>query len=168
MHTALDLDPSAFNDYELRVVKAVREHGWFCPSVFSQDGNEPGFSYSVGIWKTLGQPEIIVFGLPAQVSHGVLWDLYRRFEQGFAPEVGEPIDELLEGYPAYLMPAGRKADEHMLSTNWFYDGEAYPRLQLVWPDMEGVFPWEPNFDPKFANDQPDLSDEGWMALSRPL
>lgn len=164
MRTALDADPTPFNDYERQLIDAVREHGWFCPSVYG-DEDGPSFSYSVGFWKTLGKPEVVVFGLPPQVAHSVLWQLYRLF-QDLAPQPGQPLDGVLEGYLSYLMPVGAKADEFMLSTTWFYGGEDYPRLQLVWPDPVGAFPWQADFDPSFADDQPDLSDESWAAIVR--
>ena len=165
MDTALDVDPSAFNDYERKLVEAVREHGWFCPSVHAEDG-EPSFTYSVGFWKSLGKPEVLVLGLPSEVAHSVLWQAWRLFSKGLSPVPGEPVEGLLEGYPAYFMPMGGKADEFMLSSEWFYGGGAYPRLQLVWPDPVGAFPWQADFDPSFVRDQPDLSDEGWAVLTR--
>lgn len=165
METALDVDPSTFNDYERGLVDAVREHGWFCPSVYAEDG-EPAFSYSVGFWKSLGKPEVIVLGLPAEVAHSVLWQVWRSFESGLTPQAGEPVADLLEGYLAYFMPAGDKADDFMLSTNWFYGRKDYPRLQLVWPDPVGAFPWQGDFDQRFAKDQPDLSEETWTVLAR--
>jgi hypothetical protein len=33
----------------------------------------------------------------------------------------------------------------------------------VWPDRAGVFPWEAGFDPAFAGDQVDLTEDGWRA-----
>lgn len=166
MDTALDADPTAFSDYERQLVDAVREHGWFCPSVFA-DEDGPAFAYSVGFWKSLGKPEVIVFGLPTKVGHAVLWQVYRLFEAGLGPPVGEPIDGLLQGYPAYLMPADEKADDFLLSANWFYGGTDYPRLQLVWPDSNGLFPWQAGAEPTFVADQPDLSDATWPVLTRP-
>ncbi len=165
MQTALDADPSGFNDYERGLIEAVREHGWFCPSVYS-DEDGPGFSYSVGFWKTLGKPEVIVFGLPPQVAHSVLWQLYRLFQSGLSPQPGKPVEGVLEGYVSYLMPAGAKANEFMLSAAWFYGNQDYPRLQLVWPDPIGAFPWQTDFDPSFAEAQPDLSDRTWAAALR--
>ena len=45
----------------------------------------------------------------------------------------------------------------MLRTNWFYEGEDVPVLQLVYPDLEGHFPHEDGFDRRF--EQPMLSEE---------
>jgi hypothetical protein len=36
-------------------------------------------------------------------------------------------------------------------------------LQIVWPDHEGLFPWQQGFDQTFADDQPDLTENGWLA-----
>jgi hypothetical protein len=59
--------------------------------------------------------------------------------------------------------ANRFYADHLGWTRWFYGGDRFPCLQIVWPDRAGVFPWEPGFDATFSNDQADLTEHGWQA-----
>ena len=65
--------------------------------------------------------------------------------------------------PAYLFPVAKAYyAEHFGWNRWFYAGDDFPCLQLIWPDRNGVFPWEKGFDETFREDQPDLSEHGWL------
>jgi hypothetical protein len=48
-------------------------------------------------------------------------------------------------------------------SRWFYGGDAFPCLQIVWSDRDGRFPWQSGFDPALAGLQPDLTENGWLA-----
>lgn len=159
--TALDVDPSAFNAHEQKIVANVREHGWFCTSVFAEE-DQPGFSYSTGFWVSAQMAEVIVFGL-GKTAHSVLWDMFRDGKSGIKHPVSVRTDQIFAGFPAYLFPVSKKYyREYPLSSRWFYGDEKFPCLQLVWPDPKGVFPWEHGFDEKFRADQPDLTEHGWL------
>ncbi|RQS78788.1 DUF4262 domain-containing protein, partial [Burkholderia seminalis] len=55
---------------------ATWRHGWFCTEVLAE-GDEPGFSFTTGLWVDHGFPEIIVFSLPVRIAHDVPGDAYR-------------------------------------------------------------------------------------------
>ncbi|MDO1558026.1 DUF4262 domain-containing protein [Brevundimonas sp. 2R-24] len=84
--------------FDQNILDAVEEHGWFCMSVFDPEDVAPRFSYSIGFTKSLGQPEFIIFGLPADVAHGVLWNVFRALKDGRSPEDLEPWPDLIENY----------------------------------------------------------------------
>ena len=164
--SALDVSTDGFNEHEKKIVANVREHGWFCTSVMAET-EFLGFTYSTGFWVSRGRPELLVFSLPQETAHAVLWDFYRAKNEPALP-VGEPLFGFVETHPLMLMPVAKKHYcEYPLSARWFYGGEDFPLLQLVWPDRQGRFPWEANADPKFADDQPDLSDAGWGSIAGP-
>jgi len=58
------------------------------------------------------------------------------------------------------VPIIRGADEG--ESRWFYGGDDFPCLQIVWPDRAGRFPWEADFDAQFEGNQPDLTEQGWV------
>jgi hypothetical protein len=45
-------------------------------------------------------------------------------------------------------------------------GNDFPPVQMVWPDREGRFPWDSEFDAGFKDNQPDLSVLGWDRVPR--
>ena len=162
MRTALDAPPEALDDAEKSFVSKIREHGWFRTGVFGDDEG-PGFSYTSGFWVSASQPEIIMFSMKDAIAHDVFWDLFWEAKDGKNLPVGKKTSVVFANLPAYVFSVARERYSNFLGWNrWFYAGDDFPCLQIVWPDREGVFPWEPNFDLNFAKDQPDLIEHGWV------
>ena len=158
--TALDADPALFDPGEREFVETIREHGWFQTNVF-EEADSPGFCFTTGFWVSAQAPELIIFSMRGEVVNALLWDLYRRIRAGLTPRVGMRFDDL-SNHPLCLMPVAKEHYfEHLGWSRWFYAGDDFPCLQLVWSDPADRFPWEPGFDPDFAASQPDLSDGGW-------
>jgi len=55
-------------EYERNILKNIEEHGCSVTSVVDPDEKEPSFTYSIGIAKSSGAPEVIVFGLNTKLS----------------------------------------------------------------------------------------------------
>ena len=163
MLTALDLSAEALNPREKRFVANVREHGWFGTSVFG-DAAGPGFSSTTGFWLKFGQPELVLFGLKGDIAHDIFWDVCRDLEKGRPLPVGTATERVFGNAPAYVFPVAKRFyGEYVGSSRWFYRGDHFPCLQVVWPDRADLFPWDDGFDPEFGNDQPDLTEKGWRA-----
>jgi len=163
MITALDAPANALDDDEKFFVAKIREHGWFNTSV-TGDEEGPGFSYTSGLWVSTGQPEVIMFSMKREIAHDVFWDLFRDAQAGHGLTQGVPTNRVFANLPAYVFPVAEKYYREYLGWNrWLYAGDNFPCLQIVWPDRDGVFPWQDGFDPTFAHDQPDLTENGWSA-----
>jgi hypothetical protein len=85
MKTALELPDDALDDGERYFLNVIREHGWFSTRVFDHKGTQPDFTYSTGFSARLDFPGIIVFGLPKDTAHSILWDVWRDIETGKRP-----------------------------------------------------------------------------------
>lgn len=163
MITALDAPADALDDDEKSFVAKIREHGWLNTSVTS-DEEGPGFSYTSGLWVNARQPEVIMFSMKREIAHDVFWDLFRDAQAGRGLKQGVRTDQVFANLPAYVFPVAEKYYREYLGWNrWLYAGDNFPCLQIVWPDRDGVFPWQDGFDPTFAHDQPDLTENGWSA-----
>jgi hypothetical protein len=157
--TALDADPGALDEHEHKFVALIREHGWFNTRVFDGD---PAFSYTTG-FLLQGSPEFVIFSMKSEIAHDVFWDLFRDAQKGVRRTTGIRHDDIFGNLPAYLFSiADRYQAEYLGWSRWFYGKEVVPTLQILWPDRAGIFPWEPGFDEEFRNDQPDLSEKGWV------
>jgi hypothetical protein len=164
MRTVLDVDPDTLDEHERNFTDQIRKHGWFRTTVAGDDEG-PGFSYTTGLWLTLGTPELIVFALTPQIAHQVLWDTFNDLEGGRSLPIGRPLDDVFANLAAYVFPVASRHYPDLLGwSRWFYGGDDFPFRQIVWPDPGGVFPWQPGMDDHFAGLQPDLSDEGWENL----
>jgi hypothetical protein len=162
MLTALDAPPDALDESERAFVAKVKEHGWFRRNVFG-DNEGPGYSFTTGFWVNAHQPELIIFSTKSEIAHDVLWDLYRDAKSGRALPIGKRTDAVFANLPAYVFPVAKMHYHDLLGwSRWFYGGDDFPCLQIVWPDRAGTFPWEPKFDAKFRSDQPDITERGWI------
>ena len=162
MLTALDAPFKRLDEHEQNFVSNVREHGWFRTNVFGEEAL-PGFSYITGFWLSAQTPEIIVFSMKAQIAHDLLWDMFRDGRAGVKYPVAMRTNQIFANAPAYLFPVAKnRYREHLGWSRWFYGGDDFPCLQLVWPDRDGLFPWEQGFDESFRQDQQDLTEQGWL------
>ena len=163
MRTALDAPTDRLDGHEQNFVGKIRQHGWFRTSVIGDDAG-PGFSYTTGFWLSAQHPEAIIFSMRADIAHDILWNLYRDAQRGQALPIGRRTEAIFANLPAYVFPVAKRYYADFLGwSRWFYDGDDFPCLQVVWPDPEGRFPWEADFDPTFEGDQPDLTERGWVA-----
>jgi hypothetical protein len=165
MRTGIDLAESELNAHEKQIVAAVRSDGWFGTHVTSGEG-APAFSYTIGFWKTLGLPEILTFSLPGKTAHGSFWALYDLCKASGALPIATPVPEILNNVDVQFFPLGDTARrKYMLSDTWFYCGDKFPCLQMVWPDFQNVFPWQPGFSSHFEGQQSDETRDGWTRSS---
>jgi hypothetical protein len=162
MRTALDAQIDTLDSHEKNFVSKIREHGWFRTSVSADEGHV-GFSYSTGLWFTLGFPEIIVFSLKAETAHSVLWNVFREVRAGKKPPVGRPTAVFANMNGVFFSVSREHYAEHFGWSRWFYGSDDFPCLQLVWPDTHGVFPWQAGAEEHFRQSQPDLTAASWAA-----
>jgi hypothetical protein len=132
-----DIDSS-----EKAVIADVAEYGWHGLWIHADDKG-PEFSYSVGFYRTLGAPEVIVVGLRSEIAHSMLWEAYRRFEQRDVLQPGSFYEDFLEGHVVTFVDVSDDArNEYFGFAYWFYKGD-FPALQLVWPSADdGAWPWQ--------------------------
>jgi hypothetical protein len=164
MRTALDEDPSELDEHERNFIANIRQHGWFATFVFA-DGTGPNFTYTTGFWLNVNFPEIITFSLKKEIVHDTLWHLYRELKRGEKFAVGEPVENVFANLKATLLPvAEHQFEDHLGWSRWFYRGDRFRCLQLVWPDRSGKFPWQAGFSAEMIKAQPDLTEGNWFAL----
>jgi hypothetical protein len=145
--------PKADSEYDEKVLADIKKIGWHHVHVRAEDG-EPSFAYSLGFYANFGQPEIIVFGLPPQIAQQLLNIAAIRFAGAkTAYETYKPYDDIAEGMRIAFIPVDRRHyREYLGYAGWFYASikADFPALQMVWPDKQGRFPWEPNYDQSFS------------------
>lgn len=164
MQTAFSLPSAQLNDGDRHFLEQIEKHGWFDTHVFDEKGALASFSYSTGIWLRHQKPELILFGLSRDIAHDILWDAYRDIEQGRSFSIGVRTSDVFGNADAYLFAvAKRHYAEHLAWSHWFYRGDEFPCLHLVWPDKNGLFPWEIGFADEEKSAQPDLTENGWLA-----
>jgi Domain of unknown function (DUF4262) len=147
------LTRTASNEYERNLLGNIQRHGWQCTSVSAS----PPFSYTIGLYRSFGHPELIIFGLEHEVAHGILGVAARAAAAGHPFDLQSPTDRLLEGYSSVFVEVPQtEYENYVLSALWYYEGKSFPLFQVVWPSASGDFPWHPAEAPSFAMEQPVL------------
>ncbi len=103
----------------------------------------PWLTYTVGLWSQ-GHPELCIFGLEPVQGQRLLNAVGEQVVAGH--RIDDEDQVLLCEYPlvAFRIP---NPGQVVLQANRFYrrnERNSVPALQLVYPDLHGVWPWEPD------------------------
>lgn len=146
-----DLQPE-----QRRVLDDVEAHGLHIVHVPGDD-DAPGYSFTIGLWHSFEQPEVILFGLDPEVAQDLLDAIADEASEDRKYLDGTRHDDVLVGYPVrFLAVPKEQYVEHLGPALWAYEGHEFPCVQLVWPDKQGRWPWEPGVREGFAEAQPVL------------
>lgn len=147
-------------DYERNILKHIDEHGCSVTSVFDPDEQEPPFTYSIGIAKSSGAPELIIVGLGSRLSLWMVNEYNRRCQAGERFQPGVLYLGFLEGFAVQFGAVTREhRAEYMRSACWLHGGPDFEAMQLIWPNTSGVWPWEPEASEWLRANQPLLAEE---------
>ena len=139
------------SEADQKIIDGVEKYGWFAQSVAPRsDSDDPQewFTYTIGLTKTHGWPEIICFGLGSDVAYGLLADAIAECEtRAICPSDGLVLTDTIKGYDALLVNGAAIPESYFGTGTWYarrVGTEAPPaRLQLLWPDSAGKFPNDP-------------------------
>lgn len=137
--------PTPLTPFHRQVVDAVKKHGFFIVYVLAEEDAYP-YAYTVGLWPK--HPDMILTGLDQQSAYAVLSQMAQRIAiAGLRYEPGTSYTEVLA--PPYKVEvrsvAADLANGHMKAAKW-HANEPIVGLQAVWPDPEGNYPWDDDYD----------------------
>jgi Domain of unknown function (DUF4262) len=151
------------------LVETVREHGW---SALRVVGGGPEFAYTVGLWHTFRRPEIVMFGLGGEGMQIWLNTCVNLYTDGDWPADGEPFPGVIDGHTTQLRDVHESWRDALFgAAHRFYRGQPVPVRQLVWPDRDGLWPWNESATPSSHNRQAfawlpvsDHPEGGWRLV----
>lgn len=142
---------------EKRALADIEVYGCHVVQVL-EDAEGPRFSYSVGIQKTSGAPEVMVIGLNEPVAHFVVNEYNSRVRAGERFAAGCRYDGFLVGFKVqFEVVTPEYFDEYLGWNKWFYQGADFDVLQIIYPTTDGVWPWEAAASEWFRQRQPILA-----------
>ena len=142
---------------ERKVLDDVEQYGVHVVHVM-EDDEGPGFSFTVGLWHTFAQPELLVFGLEADVAQELLNEIADQANEGMKFLADSKHDGLLQHYPARFFAVPKAFYRDYLGVAiWAYEGDGFDAVQLVWPDKVGRWPWDAGVREVFRDRQPVLA-----------
>ncbi len=143
-----DPQTTAWLDQEdAHLARVIRRHRWAVQYVGSgEEDDEPCFGYTIGLFG-LGHPELVLVGLGADTTHGVLQRVAGEVAAGRDLVPGELID--WDDRPGRLfVEDSPNPGEVVLGANRFYQRPpeySVPAFQLAWSHADGHFPWEAGY-----------------------
>lgn len=144
---------------EARIAASIASRGWHVVAV-PGDAEGPGFAYSIGLHRSFGHPEVIVFGLPIPVLQAVVDVIGDRVRRGARFNDGDLSEDILTGLPVRFRAVSRShLDAYLGQAVRHHGGREFPVLQVFWPDRRGRFPGEPGAPADGAGSQPSLQGE---------
>jgi hypothetical protein len=131
--------------YFRRVYDDIENIGYHTTAIMEEQNFTP-FAYSTGIFENFKIPELFISGLGPNLSGEIVKNYAEKFKNGKVP-LNEKIDDLIETFPVYLIKVDNEnLSEYVLTSIKFYGNRNYEYLQLVFPDLNGNFPNETNYD----------------------
>lgn len=133
----------AREEYAAKVRRNVQEYGFH--ATYVGGGDAPPFCYSTGLFETHRIPELIISGLPSDLSGLLMWQYAERFK-GDVLAVNQRIEKNEEQFDFFLIPVrDDKVREIALASLKYYGSHPFDCLQLVHPDLAGLFPHEDGY-----------------------
>ena len=116
-----------------------------------EEGEYPRFSYSIGIEKKTSQPEIIITGLKQELAHWMINEYNNRVKAGEVFEPNKYYSGFLDNFDVTFKEVEKQHyPEYFGWARWFYKGDEFTVLQLIYPSTSGVWPWEPEATDDFT------------------
>ncbi|WIM97239.1 DUF4262 domain-containing protein [Actinoplanes oblitus] len=136
------------SDFFSEQTEIIQQFGWAVVHVLPSDEDPPGavpFAYTVGLTAG-GHPELIIAGLPPDLGHQLLNEVAGRVhEEGARFRHGRRVADLIVDQEVVVL-AGSPTAELWPGAALARYGSGRVRLQqLVWPDPEDRFPWQPAY-----------------------
>ncbi|HYR28170.1 MAG TPA: DUF4262 domain-containing protein [Thermoanaerobaculia bacterium] len=122
------------------------------------EGDLPPFSYSVGIQRSSGRPEIVVIGLKRDLAHSIVNEYNGRVQDNEVFTPGALYAGFIEGFDVTFETVDRAFYMEYFGWNlWLYSGPEFEVVQLVYPTTNGEWPWQSEVPEWFREWQPILT-----------
>jgi len=123
----------------------IRKDGYHTTAVLEAENATP-FAYSTGIYENFKIPELFISGLGPNLSGQLIKSYADQYKFGNVP-LNNRITDLTERFPVYFIKVTNESlSDYVLSSIRHYEDKKYEYLQVVFPDLNGNFPNEPNYD----------------------
>jgi hypothetical protein len=158
--------PTPHNHFEHQILDKIEKHG-FAHIFVSASETAPSFCYTLGLTKNFNHPELIIVGLPQEVSGGILNVIGRAAIAGNPVDMTKPSDQVLKGFSALF---GEVVDpvvfeNYTSSAGWLNQGQPYKLYQVIWPDNQGLFPWNEKASEPFKRTQTLLCEGAFTGIN---
>ncbi len=148
------------DENDQKALDNIAKYGCHVLNIMEGEG-EPSFSYSIGIGKQQGKPDLIVVGLKSDLAHLIINNYKDRLLAGDSFEPGKYYSDFLGDFDVCFILVDKAHYKEFLGWGlWLNNGDEFEMLQLVWPTTTGVWPWNPDKSETYEWAQPILNRNG--------
>jgi hypothetical protein len=149
-----------WNDTQREELDAIATDGCVVVKVLgSENPPLPEWAYTVGLGHSYGHPEVLMIGLHHELTQTLLHNIaYRIRNKGLSFRHGTATSDVIVGYECFFQridPANY--GEWFAANSWFYGHDRFEAVQMLWPNGDGVYPWQNSANPHFKWLQPVLT-----------
>lgn len=151
------------DEADQKALDDIEEFGCHVLGVMEGD-NEPSFSYSIGIEKQQGKPDLAIVGLKNKLAHSIINNYKNRLLAGESFEPGKYYSDFLGNFDVCFIEVDKKHyDDYFGWGLWLNKGENFKMLQLIWPTTDGFWPWDVDKSEFYIWAQPILNKSGALS-----
>lgn len=134
------MDMDRFNT---QLEEMIASAGWAVIATATVSDDLP-FAYTVGL-TTHGLPELVITGLEAAVTHQLLNTAAAMARAGAPLTHGQRLPEVIDGFAMTVLDATEGIERIGVWPGAALEryGDSVRLFQLVWPDQNARFPWDP-------------------------
>jgi len=150
-----DVFPDRDMDHADKIAWVVEANGWCAqPVPPAEDPPRPGYTYTIGFESSFRHPEVVIFGLQPVAARGLLEMMADHLEAGGELPQGVFIGLLDNELRSALLPTAPEDVEGLFPDADAFNGGDYRVSQFVWPDRNGLLPWDEGYDERLRLAQP--------------
>lgn len=121
------------------------------------DETGPGFSYSIGLYKTYEHPEIIMIGLSQDLMHSLINSMASEIKKGKVYTAFQFDDDILENFDCYITEVSKdNYYPYVVQASNYYGNDDFPLVQCIYPTTKGIYPWDERWPNEIKDLQPIL------------
>lgn len=152
--------PGAIRDM---IEEGIQRVGWVLIPIV--DGLPRPFAYTVGLTETYNHPELIIIGFPPQAMCQIIGEAVAKLEEDGEAFKVEEVPGVIKVKVHGVLQDGLLGCRDVTKKNKLellcravarYGEDGFEAKQLVFPDMHGILPWQPNFNEEWGQCQPKL------------
>jgi hypothetical protein len=149
-----------WNDTQKAELRGIVKDG--CAVVKVLEGSNPPtpeWAYTVGLWHTYQHPEVLIVGLPHDQTQILLHNInYRIRNEHQSFRDGTIKNDVIVGFECFFQTIDPvNYGEWFEANRWFYGDSSFPAVQMLWPNVHGVYPFQNAADDYLKWDQPILT-----------
>jgi hypothetical protein len=149
-----------WNDTQRQELKAIVKDGCAVVKVLEgDDPRTPEWAYTVGLQHSYEHPEVLIIGLENELTQVLLQNINCRIrDKSLSFRHGTVWNDVIAGYDCFFQQIDPDSyGEWFVANRWFYGGNDFEAVQMLWPSVGGVYPWQSAADSYLRWDQPVLT-----------